>query len=127
MRTAFYLALPFLLLLGACGNGGYYDADGNYVAPAYADHEWSAQRYSDRTGNEYHTGDAVYSRPGYYDYYGNYVTMDKRVAIPSNMLPPRGQCRVWIPHRDLARQPEIESCEDIQNRVPMGAYVIYGG
>ena len=126
-------SLPLLALLAACGaQEGYYDANGNWVAPANATTD-AQRRHSPDPGRPGYYNDnyqprvVKYDRPGYYDYNGYYVTVDDSVAVPQNMLPPRGMCRVWLPNRLPERQPRIESCDGIQGRVPQGAYVIYGG
>jgi len=125
-------------LLSACGApyGGYYDANGNYVSYEHYNKETRAYepvpagynnpRYDDSRPT-YTTTTYIYDRPGYYDYYGHYIAEDDRFGVPEDMFPPRGMCRVWLPERSPAHQPPVESCDGIRVRVPMGAYVIYGG
>jgi hypothetical protein len=123
-------SLVLLSSLAACGGPGYYDSNGSYVAATYTDEDHNGRdgrRYHNTIDDNYAPTEIVYSRPGYYDYYGNYVTMDRRTSIPKAMFPPRGMCRVWFPDREIDREPGIESCDGIQSRVPVGAYVIYGG
>lgn len=124
-------------LLAACGtpDGGYYDKNGNYV-PTDTPHNIQENAHSPMPGGnpnaEYdreHDRSAYprYKRRGYYDYNGYYISRDSGLDVPSDMFPPRGMCRVWFVDRVLADQPEVESCNGIRNRVPAGAYVIYGG
>lgn len=127
--------LSLTAALAACGPSGHYDENGSYMTPSEAQHYHDASdRSYDMQDRGYVSTDSgtypvvpVYGQRGYYDYYGNYVTMDTNVGIPQNMMPPPGLCRVWMPDRDISRQPGIESCSGIKTRVPMGAYVIYGG
>jgi hypothetical protein len=116
----FLVILPVLALLAACGGSGHFDADGNYITSDYE------QPAHDKLVPHYKDYSAPYTRAGYYDYEGNYVTVNK-MAVPSNQLPPAGLCRVWIPNTPVDLEPPVESCDGIQNRVPVGAYVIYGG
>lgn len=135
MRTLTKITMVALLpLLSACGSPdyGYYDNNGNWIAPTGSTE--TQRRHSPspglRTDDRYYNDDVRvirYERPGYYDYYGNYITVESRVGAPRNMLPPRGMCRVWFPDRVAEDQPRVESCNGIQYRVPAGAYVIYGG
>jgi hypothetical protein len=132
MRTIkFAIFFTFLLgsLVGCSEYSGYYDSNGNYVPAKYADEYHNGadgRRYHNAAEQEYISAN-TYTQPGYYDYYGNLVTLDQRTGVPKSMFPPRGMCRVWFPDRELEREPGIESCEGIRARVPVGAYVIYGG
>lgn len=138
MRTFATVACLSTVLLTACGmpEQGYYDANGNYIPQTNITHD--AQRnmapnpsantgdyYADRRNGRYDEP-ANYKRRGYYDYNGYYVTVDNS-AVPVDMFPPRGMCRVWFVERSVENQPAIESCNGIRSRVPVGAYVIYGG
>ncbi|MBI3630739.1 MAG: hypothetical protein HY221_00140 [Candidatus Sungbacteria bacterium] len=69
----------------------------------------------------------IYDRPGYYDYNGYYLSQNNSLNVPRNMFPPHGMCRIWFPDRGREEQASLESCEGIQHRVPVGAYVVYGG
>lgn len=120
-----------LTLLAACGEQeGYYDSNGNYVAPsnvttqAQRNHAPSPGHSGDGYGHEHHDR---YDRAGYYDYNGYYIAKDGGLNVPEDMSPPRGMCRVWFVDRVPANQPAVESCDSIKSRVPAGAYVIYGG
>lgn len=128
-------------LVSACGtpNGGYYDANGNYIATD-TPHNISTNAHSPLPGGthryhadtvDYYDGyyqeNSHYSRRGYYDDNGNYIAKDSALTVPQNMFPPRGMCRVWFTDRATTDQPDIESCNGIRSRVPAGAYVIYGG
>ncbi len=136
--------VSMVALLAACTNSdGYYDSDGRFVP--YTVNGKSTNPYSNgKTGNEYNARpdasytnqvkhqsrqpySTEYSRRGYYDYDGDYVTDGSIETVPASMFPPRGKCRVWFTDRQYDRQPGIESCDGIRNRVPSGAYVIYGG
>jgi hypothetical protein len=121
-NTSLFASLLLIPLLAACDapNEGAYDANGNWIAPPNA--ITKEQRNQPPSPGLKH-----YERAGYYDYNGYYVTVDQDVFAPRNMLPPRGMCRVWLLNRAPEYQPRVESCEGIQDRVPVGAYVIYGG
>ena len=154
MKLASKLAcLSLVAALAACGPGdGYYDSLGNYHSGSRNSKE-NATVTSGFSGDSYHSnnfytdasarrGDSkkvvdydsrrdmdriAYKRAGYYDYEGAYITGDRAPVVDSYYNPPRGKCRVWFPDRDAEDQPAIESCSRIQNRVPAGAFVIYGG
>ena len=127
--------ISLIALLAACGtpSDGYYDANGNYV-PYNLNHKENHDHAPLPGGTasdqptSYTTTTTTYSydRPGYYDRNGYYSTM-RGVRAPSDMLPPSGMCRIWFANRQPGNQPDIESCDGIQSRVPAGAYVIYGG
>lgn len=119
----------FILALSACDYSGAYDSNGTYVTPSDAQryHDASDERHSTRIITTTSPNATVYNHRGYYDYYGNYITLDNNVGIPQEMMPPPGMCRVWLPNREASRQPGIDNCEGIRSRVPIGAYVIYGG
>lgn len=144
MRTLTTLALiSVTTLVSACAtpDNGYYDKNGNWIPnnpynreahdhsplPGGTDDSYSA--YNHHRDHRVTTTTTTYSydRPGYYDYNGYYIPMDSGLAVPTNMFPPHGMCRVWFPDNAPADQPGIESCEGIQARVPYNAYVIYGG
>jgi len=123
-------------LLSACAApyGGYYDANGDYVAyenketrdyePTPGGH--NNPRYDDSRPT--YTTTTIYAddHPGHYDYYGNYIPEDETFEIPPDMYPPHGMCRVWFMNRLPDHQPPVESCVDIRARTPAGAYVVYG-
>ena len=46
--------------------------------------------------------------------------------VPAGHLPPPGQCRIWFPDRPAGHQPPPGPCEELQYRVPPGAYLIRG-
>lgn len=117
-----------LTILVACGSPqGYYDEHGNYIGSRVVeDYPHHLSRYGDDRSIARNTV-TIYERPGYYDYNGYYIATDPGLRVPQEMFPPRGMCRVWLPDRDVANQPRVESCEGIRARVPVGAYVIYGG
>ena len=48
------------------------------------------------------------------------------VHIPSGHYPPPGSCRIWFPDRPPGQQPPPGPCEQLQYRVPPGAYLIRG-
>jgi len=131
--SAALICASFLSLLAACAtpDNGYYDTNGNWIpnnpynsqnhtrAPLPGGtHDYRDDRY-DRVER--------YDRAGYYDRNGYYIARDGGPAVPEDMFPPRGMCRVWFIERPAIDQPKIESCDDIRSRVPVGAYVIYGG
>ena len=102
-----------------------------YYAPAPVADAGTTTTYVDTTPERdgmRRTTTTVYSydRPGYYEYNGYYVTPPTALA-PSAAFPGHGLCRVWFPGRAVEAQPPIESCSNINARVPAGAYVIYGG
>ncbi len=128
-----------LSLLAACASnptGGYYDANGKFISnnPQNRNAAIHAPNSGAMTGaapDYYGSGTTrviiAYDRPGYYDYNGYYIPPDGGLNVPESMLPPRGMCRIWLPGRADSAQPPVESCDHIQMRVPMGAYVVYGG
>jgi hypothetical protein len=135
MRIASFIPCVAMgALLAACTPSEYYDANGNYIPRQNANLESDIKHapdpgaihadYNDprvtRTVTTYN-----YDRPGYYDYNGYYIAQGP--AVPQDMFPPRGLCRVWFSDRNAQTQPGIESCDGIRQRVPAGAYVIYGG
>lgn len=129
-------ALACASLLSACNNpnGGYYDANGNFIATD-TPYNMSEGKHpplpggtdDDRYYHHRRTTTVYYDRPGYYDYRGYYFDRSNDFGVPESMLPPRGMCRVWFADRPPEGQPGIESCNGIHARVPAGAYVIYGG
>lgn len=138
---AMLVATSLLPMLTACGtpDGGYYDSHGNYI-PTSPVHQGPHSPLPGGPERVYsHDGTDEYGRPaggytvykydraGYYDYNGYYIPMNRGPAVPADMLPPRGMCRVWFTDRAPANQPSIEPCDNIRARVPAGAYVIYGG
>lgn len=46
--------------------------------------------------------------------------------IPPGHMPPPGSCRIWFPGRPPGHQPPPGPCEELQYRVPPGAYLIRG-
>ncbi len=131
-------AVSGLTMLAACAPypDGYYDANGNWRAnhydqnppiggynPAPAAYTNDAPPVTTTTTTTYTT----YDRAGYYDGNGYYIAMDAGPRIPGGYFPPRGMCRVWFPDRAPRYQPPIEPCEGVQDRVPAGAYIVYGG
>jgi hypothetical protein len=141
--------LSLVTLLTACdGNNGYYDKNGNYIPPANTTHDAQRNRPpapGGVTNNDHHARPApayvaenprvtrtttttyTYDRAGYYDYNGYYIAEGSGLTVPKEMFPPNGMCRVWFTDRLPENQPNIESCNGINYRVPAGAYVIYGG
>lgn len=144
MRITTSLAfISALSLLAACApNGEYYDSNGNYIVKPNSTTEaqrthspspggQSDSNYSERNHNRYadrsEQHSSGYERAGYYDYNGYYIDRNAGMNVPDDMFPPRGMCRVWFTNRTPAKQPGVESCNNIRSRVPAGAYVIYGG
>jgi hypothetical protein len=139
--ASLYACVACISLLSACGGptDGYYDANGKFVPYNTSNHNYvhapdpaaanyyDDDHYYDEYHHPVHTATYVYDRPGYYDYNGYYIAEESGMDVPHGMFPPRGMCRVWFPHRPPADQPRIESCDGIRERVPVGAYVIYGG
>lgn len=136
MRKLILIAsLVALATVAACSppSGGYYDANGNYVQ--YTRYNKQTKQYEPvpagsndpRFDESRPTKVKVYERRGYYDYHGRYYQKYDALGVPNDMLPPSGMCRVWLPSRSTRYQPAVESCEGIRQRVPEGAYVIYGG
>lgn len=131
--------VPLVLLAAACEpTEGYRDKNGNYM-PA---NPYGNERINQVSNAEYTAYPGVvppkparkriityvFDQPGYYNPEGVLVTaVQSGFEVPQNMLPPRGQCRVWLPKRNAYDQPAIESCAGIEQRVPDGAYIIYGG
>ncbi|RJP15009.1 MAG: hypothetical protein C4520_20790 [Candidatus Abyssobacteria bacterium SURF_5] len=48
------------------------------------------------------------------------------IGIPPGHLPPPGQCRIWYPGFPPGQQPPPGHCDDLEWRVPPGAWLIYG-
>jgi len=135
--------LAMTALLAACSSNptnGYYDSNGQFVpsnpvnrsaaihAPNSAAMTESGPEYNETYENHQRVRVVEpYEREGYYDYNGYYLALDSGLNVPEDMFPSRGMCRVWFPHRPYSEEPPIESCQHIQERVPMGAYVIFGG
>jgi hypothetical protein len=125
------LCTSLLATLAACAtpDGGYYDKNGNWIATD-TPHNRSEGNHAPLPGGVTHYYDDdyhYYSRRGYYDYSGEYVSDYRGTPVPSGMFPPRGMCRVWFSDRMVANQPPIESCVGIRDRAPEGSFVIYGG
>ncbi len=127
-------------LLAACGtpNGGYYDANGNYIATdtphnmsnnSHAPLPGGTRSYRSRMEREdgNYPSSKRYTRRGYYDYNGYYIDQNSGLNVPENMYPPQGMCRIWFAERAAAEQPGIESCDNINSRAPARSYIIYGG
>jgi len=125
-------------LLSGCAtpDNGYYDANGNWIP--YNRYNREAHEHSPLPGGTYDSRydrapvtttvtTYTYDRPGYYDYNGYYIAPGGGLNVPPEMSPPHGMCRIWFSERTADSQPPIETCEGIRSRVPMGAYVIYGG
>lgn len=114
--------LSLLSIIAACAPAGYYDSNGEYRSYGQSD----SFRHEHAMAGTVHTHEDSYSHSGYYDRDDNYVEEDSGLYIPREYLPPRGMCRVWFADRSLRDQPAVESCNGIKNRVPDGAFVIYG-
>jgi hypothetical protein len=139
MRIFSTIACISLLAAAACTPAGYYDSNGVYRSYGKSDSFRNDRPMSgtpntppDGVSNDTYvapgtttTTTVVYTRPGYYDYSGHYVTSGPQV--PPSYMPPQGMCRVWFPDREVQYQPGIESCTGLQYHVPSGAYVVYGG
>lgn len=142
--SALMCCMATAALLAACSSNptnGYYDSNGQFVP--YNPANRSAAIHSPNSGaavttvttsgydngyeNETVRVVTSYDRAGYYDYNGYYLGLDSGLNVPEDMFPQRGMCRIWFPHRSLTEQPAIESCHHIQQRVPAGAYVVFGG
>jgi hypothetical protein len=122
-------------VMTACAPSGYYDSNGDYRSYGKSDsfrHDKAiagtptTDNYSSDNGSVT-TTTVTYTRPGYYDRNGYYIARDSGPHVSEEFLPPRGMCRVWFADRPATDQPQVESCKGIQGRVPVGAYVIYGG
>lgn len=102
-------------VLAACSmpSRGYYDTNGNYV--------------SSTPSNKPPVAAPLFKKQGYYDSYGTFIPAYSGNVVPEEMFPPVGMCRVWVEGRAPQFQPPVESCDGILDRVPGGAYVIYGG
>ncbi len=129
-----FACVSLVSLLSACGvpSDGYYDANGNFVSNI-TPHEMASTHPAlpNARGNypadsRYYSNNS-YDRAGYYDRNGYYIERNNGFAVPDNMFPPRGMCRVWFTDRNPSQQPAVESCDGIKSRVPAGAYVIFGG
>ncbi|MDE3037936.1 MAG: hypothetical protein KGJ21_05765, partial [Pseudomonadota bacterium] len=93
-RSVTVIACVYLVsLLAACGtpDGGYYDANGNWIATD-TPHNMQTNAHSPLPGGtrDYHHdradyGDNHYDRRGYYDRNGDYITRDDGLNVPENM------------------------------------------
>ncbi len=142
-------------LLASCAPSGYYDSNGQYRvygASDSANHNTpqtatpaaaaSSTTYVDVpsgaattvvTGSNGSTTSLVnmpartttttYTRD---DESGDDISQESGPHVPPSMLPPQGMCRVWFPERMMQYQPPVESCSGIRERVPSGAFVVYG-
>ncbi len=120
--------LSVVSLMVACAPSGYYDSNGEYRSYGKSDsYRYEHPMSGTPTRAIYHEDDVIYSRAGYYDRNGYYIAMDSGPGVPREFFPPRGMCRVWFIDRLPNEQPRVESCAGIRSRVPVGAYVIYGG
>src|SRR5690349_18699535 len=48
-----------------------------------------------------------------------------RLGIPPGHLPPRGQCRVWIPGQPQGHQAKAQRCGNIERDAPAGSWIVY--
>ena len=69
----------------------------------------------------------LYELPGVYNLDGDYLGTTQAYGVPNSMVPPRGLCLVWFPHRMTYDQPQAQSCGGLIDRAPSGSYVVYGG
>jgi len=58
---------------------------------------------------------------------GTLADADTGPNVPSAFFPPSGMCRIWLADLPASHEPPVESCNGIGNRLPKGAYAIYGG
>ncbi len=127
--------LSLLSIVAACAPSGYYDSNGQYrsygASDTYRNNHPMAGTAAESEYDEEHypatNTTVIYTRPGYYDRNGYYIARDSGPHLSNDLLPPHGMCRVWCTDRPTSEEPPVESCVGIQNRVPVGAYVIYGG
>jgi hypothetical protein len=137
-------SVSLISLLTACGgaNNESYTSNGSY-SPMDTPHNTAANTHSspaDGTGdhrsnrrddNDSYYDDSHYEinrygHNGYYERNGYYVARNSGVAVPQEMFPPQGMCRMWFMERLASDQPDVESCNGIRSRAPNGAYIIYG-
>ena len=130
-----------VLLLSACGSPdkGYYNDNNRFVRTdtphnmtkrEHVAREVPDDNYRGNNSNRYVNDDDVYSHAGYYNRHGYNLEdrgMNGNIDVPAGMVPPRGMCRVWFANRVADEQPNPETCKGIKNRVPSGAFVVYGG
>lgn len=48
-----------------------------------------------------------------------------RLNIPEGQYPPPGECRIWIPDRPAGQQKPPGNCDELESRVPPGAWLIH--
>ncbi len=131
MRLLPTLALSTLALgVVACAVDGYYDNDG--IWHYYSDNTSSRSESVRGPHAAMNTGGNVYvfTRRGYYDEYGNYISDpdDYSIHVEDSYYPRRGMCRIWFNDRAPEYQPPVQPCSRVRALgVPAGAYVIYGG
>ncbi len=119
--------LSLVSFMAACAPSGYYDSNGEYRSYGKSDSFRHGNAMAGTPNTNVYPAEVTYSRAGYYDRNGYYIATDSGPRVPQSFFPPRGMCRVWFADRVANDQPRVESCSGIQNRVPVGAYVIYGG
>jgi hypothetical protein len=51
---------------------------------------------------------------------------DPALHIPPGHMPAPGQCRIWFADRPPGQQPPPGDCDELQQRVPPGAYLVHG-
>lgn len=141
--SALICGVAVTALLAACSSNptnGYYDANGQFVpynpenrnAAIHAPNSGAAVTVTTPDYDNGYENDRVhvvmaYDREGVYDYNGYYLGTDSGLHVPDDMYPQHGMCRIWFPHRPYSEEPPVESCHHIQERVPAGAYVVFGG
>ena len=115
MKTLTILGVSSLLTLAACATpeNGYYDAYGNF-------RPYNMYNAENHTRPPIPNGNEHYAPPPPPPPYA-------ALHVPTDLLPPRGMCRVWFVERTPAYQPPLESCDTAEVNVPAGAYIIYGG
>lgn len=47
-----------------------------------------------------------------------------RLNIPEGHYPPPGECRIWFPDRPAGQQGPPGNCDELDRRVPSGAWLI---
>jgi hypothetical protein len=48
-----------------------------------------------------------------------------QLNIPKGQYPPTGECRIWYPGHPAGQQPFPGNCDELEKRVPPGAWLIH--
>lgn len=105
---------------------GYYDDSNNYNNdPSYVPPHHVVR--TTRVVTTDTDGTYLYELPGVYNLQGDYLGTSASYGVPSSMVPSRGMCMVYFPHRMTYDQPQPQSCDGLMDRAPNGSLIVFGG